>query len=235
MNNVSVNIYYGRVESLSKYSNLLSYDEIHRAKTYSSLKRQNEFIAGRALLRLSLAFESGIPPSSFEFDIHDGKPSLCGSSSNSFSLSHSDDWVGCALSSNQICGFDIQVDDKRKSREGIAEGFFSSSEAEWLRCQSDYSSSFYCLWTLKEAWAKAFGISIWNTMAGVSFQEGLNGCERNDMQACTVPLDDNATMAWVVGGMGAEVRGWRWGGTGFSPFKLSAKSWCPRYHSPPSN
>lgn len=91
-----------------------------------------------------------------------GKPYLEGNPFF-FSLSHSGDYVLCAVSDREI-GADIQKTDctgKCRERQ-LADRFFSPAEAQRLRQYSDAeaASYFYTLWTRKEAYGKLTGAGV---------------------------------------------------------------------------
>ena len=86
-----------------------------------------------------------------------GKPNIIGVADFHFNLSHSGEWVVCAID-NQPLGVDVQ-EICPKTDLDIAERFFSAREARDLRrlpqiAQRDY---FFTLWSLKESFIKAEG------------------------------------------------------------------------------
>lgn len=91
-----------------------------------------------------------------------GKPYLEGNPFF-FSISHSGDYVLCAVSDREI-GADIQKTDctgKCRERQ-LADRFFSPAEVERLGQYSDAetASYFYTLWTRKEAYGKLTGAGV---------------------------------------------------------------------------
>ncbi len=75
-----------------------------------------------------------------------------------FNLSHSGNYVFCALSLSEI-GADIQQHGKR-GRERIADRFFSKEEAALFRSRQDDEAFFFRLWARKEAYGKLTGEGI---------------------------------------------------------------------------
>lgn len=73
-----------------------------------------------------------------------------------FNLSHSGDYVMCALSGNEV-GCDVEY--KRDAGLKIAKRFFSQAEQEYL-AGCDDADAFAKLWTLKESVLKASGVGI---------------------------------------------------------------------------
>lgn len=103
----------------------------------------------------------------FRYGLH-GKPYFApngmGESGNLFfSLSHSGDYVLCAISDAEI-GADIQripeaAEEKLKREENIAQRFFSKTEKEWYgQCgEEERRIRFYRVWSAKEAYMKLTG------------------------------------------------------------------------------
>jgi 4'-phosphopantetheinyl transferase len=101
-----------------------------------------------------------------------GKPHIVGLPDFHFNLSHSGEWVVCAINPQPL-GVDVQ-EVCRKTELDIAERFFSTSEAGDLRKlpqlqQRDY---FFTLWALKESYIKAEGKGL--SIALDSFEFRVN-------------------------------------------------------------
>ena len=89
-----------------------------------------------------------------------GKPYLAGEGGIYFNLSHSGEYVMCAVSDREI-GCDIQKITNSDYR--IAERFFTSREYEDIagrETQEQRRDMFYRYWTLKESFLKATGKGI---------------------------------------------------------------------------
>ena len=73
-----------------------------------------------------------------------------------FNLSHSHDYVVCAISDKPV-GCDIEK--VGKSREGVAERFFTEKERMYLSTfeEKDRLNEFYRIWTMKESYLKMTG------------------------------------------------------------------------------
>lgn len=83
-----------------------------------------------------------------------GKPALPKEFGLYFNLSHSGDYVLCAVADREI-GADIQRHEKYEER--LAERFFHSEELAYLRESEDRERCFYDLWCLKESCIKCTG------------------------------------------------------------------------------
>lgn len=70
-----------------------------------------------------------------------------------FSLSHSGNWVACAVSRETLLGLDIEVANPERDLIGISRSIFRQDEIAWLERQPSESraAAFYHLWSLREA------------------------------------------------------------------------------------
>lgn len=96
----------------------------------------------------------------YQYGAH-GKPYLDNVPGLFFSLSHSGDYVLCAVSDREI-GADIQQERKEQG-ERIAGKYFTESEREWYlsaETETDRKSRFYRLWAAKEAYMKLTGLGL---------------------------------------------------------------------------
>lgn len=88
-----------------------------------------------------------------------GKPYFPDFSSFHFNLSHSGDWVVCAVDQKSI-GIDIEQINEIDLT--IADRYFSSEESKQMHQlkEEQKKERFYDLWTLKEAYIKAIGCGM---------------------------------------------------------------------------
>ncbi|RCX13841.1 4'-phosphopantetheinyl transferase [Anaerobacterium chartisolvens] len=141
-------------------------------------------LLGDLLARHAICSRAGIKNSSIAFSANEyGKPELKGDRSLQFNISHSDNWVVCAIGDSPV-GVDVEtvkpIDFK------LAERFFSQDEYYALanQQQSDKLDYFYKLWTLKESYIKAEGKGLSISLSSFSMhinEEGItaySGCER---------------------------------------------------------
>ncbi len=84
-----------------------------------------------------------------------GKPYLIGEGVPYFNLSHSGDWVFCAVADSEV-GLDAQ--ERTSCRDKIAERWFTDSERVWLA--EDPDGRFATLWAKKEAYCKFTGFGL---------------------------------------------------------------------------
>lgn len=117
-----------------------------------------------------------------------GKPNLKGYSDFNFNLSHSGDFVVCAVDDKPI-GIDIE---KIKSIDynGIAQSFFSKDEYDFiskgdLQTQVD---KFYEIWTLKESYIKTDGrgltIPLKSFSINIDEYENIDLITKNELKKC---------------------------------------------------
>lgn len=85
-----------------------------------------------------------------------GKPFLAEPGGIDFNVSHSGDWVVCAISDNPV-GIDVET--IKPIDFSIARRFFSKNEYYSLMSTDEHMRLryFYMLWTLKESYIKAIG------------------------------------------------------------------------------
>lgn len=86
-----------------------------------------------------------------------GKPYLCNAINFHFNVSHSGEWIACAVDKKQI-GVDIEKIAPIDSIS-ISESFFSNEEynALLIKNGNERLTYFYELWTMKESYIKAVG------------------------------------------------------------------------------
>lgn len=133
---------------INKTLKLLSKSQFDYIQSLNEIK-QKQSIAVRALLhRILTDCFNGLSVSSLNIDAN-GKPYL--ENSNLYiSLTHSGDYVGCAVSNNTV-GIDIEK--IRPVNEKTVHRVCSESEKDAIKSYADFIG----IWTLKEAYVKATG------------------------------------------------------------------------------
>ena len=111
--------------------------------------------------RTVLSRYAGIAPESLQFAEGDhGKPELVGAPLTlQFNLSHSGEWLACAVSAGTPVGVDVEQCRPERASLKVARRFFREEEADILESSSGdaVAERFYDYWTLKEAAVKARG------------------------------------------------------------------------------
>ena len=124
------------------------------------------------LLRYALSQE-GIPVHAQQFTTSpDGKPMLANGSLD-FSLSHSGEWVLCAVSS-QLVGVDVELP---RCTLATARRFFAPEEVAMVESlpKSAQADALLRLWTAKEAFTKALGTGLKQGLGSFSVRLDQNG------------------------------------------------------------
>jgi 4'-phosphopantetheinyl transferase len=142
-------------------TDLLSTYEPARA---GRLKREDDhrrsMQAHRAVRRI-LSHELGVDPADLEFDMTDaGKPFLAKpAEALHFNLSHSGRYSLIAVAQDRAVGIDIEMHRTMSDLLGVAMGVATTREIDLLKQlpPGEMHSSFFNLWTRKEALLKAIG------------------------------------------------------------------------------
>jgi 4'-phosphopantetheinyl transferase len=141
---------------------LLSEDELTRAKRYHFERHQRRFTVARAMLRRIIGHYLNKPPAElvFSYNKH-GKPELNNTSSLQFNLSHSGDLAILAIGKEFPLGIDIEFFSARPY-EGIGKQLFSTTEKQGLHNVSTMLKplAFFHIWAQKEAFIKACGLGL---------------------------------------------------------------------------
>lgn len=134
-----------------------------KAKFYRINSQQDKYhcLFSDILIRYLCTKYLKVPRSNITFKKNEyGKPSLFGTEDFYFNVSHSGEWIVCAIDDKPV-GIDIerivQID------LNIAESFFSLDEQEFINqgCNIDEKRNrFYRVWTLKESYLKAIGVGL---------------------------------------------------------------------------
>ncbi|MBE9217039.1 4'-phosphopantetheinyl transferase superfamily protein [Plectonema cf. radiosum LEGE 06105] len=154
------------VESLLKqFKQILSEDELIRAKRFHFEEHRQRFIAGRGILRSILGRYLNIQPSKIQFDYEPrGKPFLNQSyhTNLSFNLSHSQDFALYAISLTDSIGVDLECFNSTTDVLSLAQRFFLATEFTTIKSAHPQQQQqlFFRYWTCKEAYLKATGIGL---------------------------------------------------------------------------
>jgi 4'-phosphopantetheinyl transferase len=96
-----------------------------------------------------------------------GKPELINFPDIHFNISHSGEWVVCAISPAQV---GIDVEKIKEPAYRIAERYFSKKELESLNALAGIEKQYYFfdLWTLKESYLKMLGKGLTKSLGSFS-------------------------------------------------------------------
>jgi 4'-phosphopantetheinyl transferase len=142
---------------------ILSKIDSWKKERICSLRKDEDFerkLLGEMLIRDILVKEYDVSENAIVFSCNRyGKPYLLSEKSIHFNMSSSDDYVACAVGSEEV-GIDIEhimpIDPL------VAEYFFSAEEINTLKGYEGHRKLeyFYGVWTIKESYVKALGKGI---------------------------------------------------------------------------
>ncbi|MEA5592798.1 4'-phosphopantetheinyl transferase family protein [Rivularia sp. UHCC 0363] len=151
--------------SLEYFTQILSEDELGRAKRFHFEQHRQRFIAGRGILRSILGRYLNIEPSKIRFDYEPrGKPFLDRNYHRNlgFNLSHSQNFALYAVTLNDSIGVDLECFNSTTDVVSLAQRFFLPSEFAAIKSapQEQQQQLFFRYWTCKEAYLKATGTGL---------------------------------------------------------------------------
>lgn len=161
INSIDDNLYYYLI-------NFVSYEKQQKIKKYRFKEDKLRTLCGDVLLRYILINFFDIKNGQITFYKNDyGKPFLK-DLPFFFNISHSGEWVICAVSNEEI-GADIEI--IKDTNLSIGERFFSKEENEYLNNTSNdkKEKAFFNIWTLKESYVKYIGQGLSMPLNSFSF------------------------------------------------------------------
>lgn len=167
-------IYAVKIEHISKhvFEELLSYlsfDEQERIKRFKRYEDALRGLTSKLLLRFLIISLRKIQNKSIHFYKNDyGKPFLVGTKDFHFNISHSGDWVVCAIDNLPI---GIDVEKIHDVDLDLSKRFFSEAEHDYLLTleNKERKEAFFDFWTLKESYIKADGRGLSIPLNSFSF------------------------------------------------------------------
>ncbi|MGB3297563.1 MAG: 4'-phosphopantetheinyl transferase superfamily protein [Phormidesmis sp.] len=164
-------------EMLESYFYCLSSDEKARANRFKFARDRRRFVVARGTLRHLLGRELARSPQSITLCYGEyGKPSLSSTAANSadykacnfhFNLSHSGELALCALGGDRPVGVDIEIIRPIQQLDNMIERCLSEREQTQVRATADSLRAFLQCWTCKEAYLKAIGKGLSQSMKTV--------------------------------------------------------------------
>lgn len=140
----------------------LSEHEQSRLVGITAPRRRKQFLAGHWLMRRALAAFTGVEGGFWPLGASAaGAPLVVSKPALHLALSHSADWVVCAVSDAAV-GVDIEAPQRGRDFACLAPMVYSEiemQEAVGLNA-FDAARQFYRVWTLKEAWFKLRGEAL---------------------------------------------------------------------------
>ena len=159
--------------SLNELIKLISDEKRNKIKLFRKKEDFLRSLTAELLIRVILVKKGLFQNKDIQFEFNNyGKPSLKNSSIK-FNISHSGDWVVCAVS-NGLVGIDIE--EIRPHNVRTFKESLSVSEFNTLLnlSENDRITLFYNLWTLKESFIKAIGEVPSIPLKSISFELNEN-------------------------------------------------------------
>ena len=156
-------------QPVDRFIELLDAEEIARANRFHFEKDRNHFMVARGFLRVLLGRYLQIDPKQLKFTYGAyGKPALPGEALLRFNMSHSHGIALYAFTEGRDVGVDVEYVRADFTSDDIARRFFSALEVENL-CglpAEERVASFFRCWTRKEAYIKATGRGLSQSLDG---------------------------------------------------------------------
>ncbi len=159
-----IQVFYIRIQDIpsqaaevEKLMTVLPLQAIRKLDNISNVPNKLRSALGEILTRYAIQNVTGIGAKTLEVSYGtNGKPYLEKHPDVHFNISHSGDYIVCAVSGVEV---GIDVERCRAYNPGIAERFFSKPEyADLMRLEEDARRDyFFTLWTIKESYLKALG------------------------------------------------------------------------------
>jgi len=147
----------------------------------------------RSFLREVLGTHTGVAPEALQFEAGPhGKPALAaGTPGPAFNLTHSGDWLLCAVGAVEAIGVDLEFTGREPAFLKLARRFFAPEEVIDLEAlpADELGQRFFDYWTLKEAAVKAAGGPLAPGLAANSFTLSFNPGEPGRVVAAGAPGD----------------------------------------------
>lgn len=148
----------GTVVRLAPYPSTMVYVQKHDRSGSAALPIRHAQMRAHArrMIEQVCRQTAGVPPSAVVTSHPSGQPRLDPSEGWSISISHSDPWVGVALSRDGSVGVDVEPVNRIVDFGSLLRGACAPSEAEHVECADDLLRR----WTAKEALLKAAGCGL---------------------------------------------------------------------------
>jgi 4'-phosphopantetheinyl transferase len=207
--------------SFDRLEQLLSRDEMDRARRFHFERDRRRFTLARGALRTILGGYLRIDPKSIVFGYGpQGKPFLApAGSSIRFNVAHSEELALIAVSRERELGVDVEFVRSMTWAEQIPERFFSPREAAVFRSlPHDLAEpAFFACWTRKEAYIKARGggLTIPLDHFDVSLEPGkpaaLLEVRDDPIEASRWDMVELQPASGYAGALVVQGKGWRFG------------------------
>lgn len=189
----------------SALRHLLGASEYQRLNRYQG-KRYREFLQSRLLLRhaLSSTLPGSLAPAHWQITERTEQAPLVHQAVEAgwhYSLAHSRGMIAIVISNDGPCGIDLEYQRQRANITEFADLWFHPSETKLLATlpRLEQTTAFYRLWTMKEAFIKAKGSSVFSgILARTHFMTSNPAGEEKDLYAHHLELPTGAFSLSVV-------------------------------------
>lgn len=161
-------------EELEYLISTISWEKREKIKKFWNKKDKIRSLIGEVLVRTKLSKIYAIENKKIIFEKNNfGKLYIKGKSNCNFNISHSGEWIICAIDSKPI-GIDVEKI-KCIEYEEIVKNFFSSNEIDYImnRDKNLRLERFYEIWTLKESYIKCCGKGLSIPLKSFSINIGI--------------------------------------------------------------
>lgn len=146
---------------INLWKQFVSEEKRKRAERFRFWNDTKRCVIGEIMVRYAIHNLFNTNAHEIEFELLEyGKPVVKGHKEWQFNLSHSDQWVICAVGMSPV-GIDVEKMNIRHM--GIANCFYTPNENARIQAflnDRDRLIEFYKLWTLKESYMKAIGLGL---------------------------------------------------------------------------
>ena len=194
---------------------ILSKDEVVRMHRYRFAADQRKFAVARSSLRTILGGYSQQDPANLVFDYGPhGKPYVRTTPALEFNLSHSGDYALCGIA-RQAIGVDIEQLRSMDRLEGLIKRCLAPSEQQTIASvlPAQKSQAFLEYWTCKEAYLKATGQGISDSLSEIAVElepAPLLKVPGEQWQLTVFVPCDGYTAAMVVPPRITQIRFWKY-------------------------
>ncbi len=171
---------------LSEWFDSMSTKRKEAVKKLKIPQKQKLKIAADHICRKAISEFCSISPDEIKFDISEyGKPYVKGLNTY-FSISHSGDFVVCAVSDKEI-GIDIEK--IREINPEVSKRFADENELDYI---NSHKNGLLEIWTLKEAYFKCIGTGLGTDIKNVSFEISESGvsCSEKSFECTFINIEN---------------------------------------------
>jgi len=192
-----ISIFYINISSFlsdanyEHYLESLPYEMQFKIRKYRNLKDRKLILFGKLILRM-LADEFKAQESDFLEEIeynNYGRPYVENSNILDFNISHSGDYVVCAMSDSSKLGIDVE---KIDNDIDISNFKFQMLDEEWdrINISEQKADMFYNYWTEKESVIKAEGTGLQNSLKSFIVKNNRTTLKSKLWYITKIPIDD---------------------------------------------